>query len=863
MFVLKCEINTGTQTFNYENQDIPPPPQPQRVEYTPKLHDGNTLRSLALFILTTSIVGFLAVTGCRKDHLLIEPQHRDLALEFTRPNQINFFDRGYIAQRNSYLNRLATRGGSSLIDSLYNSLLELEIAHSYVDSLISYAGYPVWYAAQYHAGDSSHAVGIYTMPFVASEDNTTRAVLFSMFVNNTWHHRILGRNSLSLFLQDSISIVTEQSNIPAYILSMLSYDQLLFSTVDSVLLSSYIALKDENVSGSSTVVVRCWTYEIEFCTWHQWGNQAARQEIDEIELTPRAGWWECVPYALWISCPTTPGSAPDYDLPLPIPGGFGSGTGPGGGNPGVPPQGCGQTLGGVPLLCNGQGYHYLYVNLYNQVIQWLTLSQAQWILQNLSYSELYSIWNFFSAYSANTMLNRGLMGVYFTYLMDERVTDPMNEEDFADLLAPYIDGLNLWERNWLAQNINVLDDPDIEDFLLLLNHNDLTSTDHADWLYSAQSLLSDSHPPVLNLIAEDYIHKGLENFANVAHASVSEVAHLQSYVAAERNPDGSDDAYYREFADVSVDLLNADHLVIVNRITDLDKLISNNPYALIDDCIAQNPDLNLQDYYELYNFQVPTSTNEKLNNLPGFELQTIHQGNAAATNVDRYEVVISQLPQGYTKDAMFEEIRLNFANVASGTVDLFESQCESPLPQTFDIGWDFVPYNPAEVNLWNSSNPLNTIFKIDAWADGFNGLLSDPGAIIVSQVETCCFVGSTIKTPETGTQPFSGNRQWGYYTNWTGDMVVYTKAIDRALLPGITLFGQLVNEALGNNDCAMETYYDIANETWKNFQNKVAAFTNNLGGQAYQGIIRRELVDNNKIRNALRSGQTIAHIPCN
>jgi hypothetical protein len=142
-------------------------------------------------VLTTSVVGFLAITGCRKDHLLIEPQKRDLILELTSPNQINFFDRGYIAQRNPHINGLAPRGGSSFIDSLYNSLLELELAHSYVDSLISFAGYPVWYAAQYHSGDSSHVGGAYTMPFVASEDNTTRAVLFSMFVNNTWHHRIL------------------------------------------------------------------------------------------------------------------------------------------------------------------------------------------------------------------------------------------------------------------------------------------------------------------------------------------------------------------------------------------------------------------------------------------------------------------------------------------------------------------------------------------------------------------------------------------------------------------------------------------------------------------------------------------------
>ena len=88
-----------------------------------------------------------------------------------------------------------------------------------------------------------------------------------------------------------------------------------------------------------------------------------------------------------------------------------------------------------------------------------------------------------------------------------------------------------------------------------------------------------------------------------------------------------------------------------------------------------------------------------------------------------------------------------------------------------------------------SNNPISSIFLIDASADvdgvPFENATADEGAIIVSGFTSNDWTISTIYTPQTATQPFSGNRQWGWIINQNGNLELFTRAVDVAKLSWI------------------------------------------------------------------------------
>ena len=73
--------------------------------------------------------------------------------------------------------------------------------------------------------------------------------------------------------------------------------------------------------------------------------------------------------------------------------------------------------------------------------------------------------------------------------------------------------------------------------------------------------------------------------------------------------------------------------------------------------------------------------------------------------------------------------------MASGGHKDFQFSCDIPFnsTNTADVSWEFIPYSSSDATLWYSSNPLKTIFKIDASADvPFGDAVSDDGAIMIS-----------------------------------------------------------------------------------------------------------------------------------
>jgi hypothetical protein len=127
-------------------------------------------------------------------------------------------------------------------------------------------------------------------------------------------------------------------------------------------------------------------------------------------------------------------------------------------------------------------------------------------------------------------------------------------------------------------------------------------------------------------------------------------------------------------------------------------------------------------------------------------------------------------------------------------------------------------------------DPITSILLIDAGANNpFVDANADLGAIIVSDYNNNNWSISTIQTPATETQPFSGNRQWGWLINGNGNLEIFTRAVDVARVADIfleapaTIFGSDI-------ECQQETYYDIAEATWQNLQHEIRDWVQNEGG---------------------------------
>lgn len=303
-----------------------------------------------------------------------------------------------------------------------------------------------------------------------------------------------------------------------------------------------------------------------------------------------------------------------------------------------------------------------------------------------------------------------------------------------------------------------------------------------------------------------------------------------------------------------------------DRYLELLALIKEDPWSLIEDCMQQNG-LNMANYQQLYNHTLPQSCINKLNNLGSeFKDQPINTGNAAVANVDYYSVEITANPD-FNLDGMpdtdtevFEAYRANFTDLASGNKTDFQFSCNVPfdLDNKADVSRTFVPYSQADATIWNSNNPLTTIIAIDAWGDVvFSELISDDGAIMISSYTNQYWIGSTIQTAYTSSQPFSGNRQWGFNTNQSGNLELYARAVDVARVSDITLFGP------GTNECKEETYYNIGDTTWSNLQEEIKNWVNAYGGQAK--IIPRIAIrfDKTRLKELLEKNETIDQINCN
>lgn len=315
---------------------------------------------------------------------------------------------------------------------------------------------------------------------------------------------------------------------------------------------------------------------------------------------------------------------------------------------------------------------------------------------------------------------------------------------------------------------------------------------------------------------------------------------------------------------VFLELKAGDNEYKVDRFTELFEILEDDPYALIEDCIEQNPNINISDYEGLFNLQLPENCTDRLDDLgDGFLQQDLDDAHSPSINMDHYSVEITTNPDfdgdgnPDSIEGLFQAVRENFLDLASGSKNGFSSNCT--FGGSNDIWWEFEDYpdlNPSSSNQWLSDDPTSTIFFIDAGAQGpIANAVADQGAVIVSDITGCCWVFSTIETPESESQPFSGNRQFGLRTNENGNLEFFTRAVDRAKLPPFM-------KLLLNDACSYEDYFDIGDATWTNLITEIESFVENNNGSA--SVYRTDYIrpNYNNIKEQLKSNNPV-QIDCN
>ena len=344
------------------------------------------------------------------------------------------------------------------------------------------------------------------------------------------------------------------------------------------------------------------------------------------------------------------------------------------------------------------------------------------------------------------------------------------------------------------------------------------------------------------------------------------VIDIISFLNLHKDPNGNDTPYAINFAQEAIDLLERISDSKFERYKELYDLIKENPWVLLEDCIVGSG-LDTSHYLDLYNLPFPQECSDRLTNSLGLgPHQPITDGNVPLANIDYYGVEITNYPDfdndgiPDSESEMYQAFRNNFVELASGEKENFQFSCDVPgnPTDTGDISWTFEPATSQDAIDFVSDDPIGSVLFIEAEAtDVLPNIAADDGAIIMIHFNNHDWTIATINSDNNGTQPFSGNRQWGWYINSNGNFEFFTRAVDVAKI------SKLFNILPGSNtECQQDTYYNVAEVTWENMQEEIAQWVNDHDGQATIAPKTAIRVDKNMIEELLTSNETINEINC-
>ncbi|QQT31728.1 hypothetical protein I6I99_03965 [Sphingobacterium multivorum] len=257
----------------------------------------------------------------------------------------------------------------------------------------------------------------------------------------------------------------------------------------------------------------------------------------------------------------------------------------------------------------------------------------------------------------------------------------------------------------------------------------------------------------------------------------------------------------------------------------LSTYLFNKPYGILKnvDCST------IQSWIDLGKVVVNQAQVDKLNSIvavksssggtggPGIttvdvaKVQSLENAMSGVINLDYYSITVNNLPSGFsTPEALLSYFRLNINNMFSS------SKTAEFLP--------YVWYGVNDTNLWNSSNPTNSVVAID--------LGPEYGSVITTRATPQNWIFTTIYDPNFLSHPVTGNREFGFTTNSNGSYTFYTRGVDRLTGIGET-FVQFMSD-FTPDVISQYSPFDQGDQLWRSFQEGFTNFINNNNGSAFK-----------------------------
>jgi len=281
----------------------------------------------------------------------------------------------------------------------------------------------------------------------------------------------------------------------------------------------------------------------------------------------------------------------------------------------------------------------------------------------------------------------------------------------------------------------------------------------------------------------------------------------------------------------------------------LNNLLKYEPFRLIEiDCNQ------IVKWQSLAQHTPPQSIINKVKNLQenheallgDWNIQYLESAGGKVVNMDYFSVNITTLPinpntgQRYTSVQFLDYFRRNINNFVTGTN--FSPYCEiSAICQ-------------QETNLWNSSNPLGAIIKLDiSLYNGPGGnILANDGIVISAENTANYWRFMTMEAPYDSEHPVTGTRQFGIEQNANGSYNIYVRGVDR--------FTSRIQEA------TLDIFTDpflFADSLWESFQDKTNQFINSNGGVSSINTPITNRPNWNKVKEILEGSRPISDLGCN
>jgi hypothetical protein len=190
-----------------------------------------------------------------------------------------------------------------------------------------------------------------------------------------------------------------------------------------------------------------------------------------------------------------------------------------------------------------------------------------------------------------------------------------------------------------------------------------------------------------------------------------------------------------------------------------------------------------------------------------FGVQDMETDGVGDINLDNYSLKINQLPNGYSPQQLFEEIRTNFDELVTGG----------------DFFWEkttFMPYDSQDASSWNSSNPLGSAMDFQT--------PFDTATVIATEYsyDEMYWTFTTVTSFDHWGHPVSGHRQFGLEDNGDGSYSFVVRGADRLH----TLFDLGANATLPSPGEGKDFAFDLADRTWKNLMESIEKFVKNKPG---------------------------------